>query len=83
MNNLHPFSTDAYRDCRLLFKKVQVGQEIEVGHNGSKLLGDEFIAYSTVTVEAVGADWVVVRRQGVSYTASFGKNEDILKLLTE
>lgn len=40
---------------------VMVGQTIEVGWNGSKLLGDEYIAYSDMRIEAFGQGWVVLR----------------------
>jgi hypothetical protein len=49
-----------------------IGCVIEVGHNGSKMLGDEYVSYSDVRVEAIGIDWVVVRTEhGKSLSATF------------
>tara|TARA_B110000211_G_scaffold173288_1_gene195749 strand:- start:2147 stop:2371 length:225 start_codon:yes stop_codon:yes gene_type:complete len=51
---------------------LRVGNTIFVGHNGAKLFGDELISYSSVRIEAVGADWLVVRtKSGKARSATF------------
>lgn len=41
---------------------VGIGQQVKVGWNAAKrVLGNEYIAYSYVYVEAIAADYVIVR----------------------
>lgn len=52
--------------------KALTGCEIGIGWNGAKALGDTALAYGTVRVEAVGADWIIVRDgSGLPYAATF------------
>ncbi len=70
--------------------QILPGEVIKLGWNGAKLLGDENLAYGQVRVEAVGADWIVVRSEaGESRAATFAPytpfitHATIIKVLKE
>lgn len=56
---------------------LKIGDVVHVGHNGAKLLGDEYVRYTDVTVEAVGSGWVVVRSEYGVLAATCIAAEDI------
>lgn len=63
---------------------LRVGSVIPVGHNGSKSLGDEYLSYTNVRIEAIGSDWLIVRTcEGVSASVNFVKPTDISEMVEE
>jgi hypothetical protein len=38
-----------------------IGHPFTLGHNGAKQLGNEYVAFEVVRVEAIGCGWLVVR----------------------
>ena len=60
---------------------ILIGQEITLGWNGAKYF-DSMLSSSTVRVEAVGIDWIVIRdAEGRAWASGFEKGTDILKTL--
>lgn len=50
--------------------QIQLGQTVTLGWNGAKRLGDTHLCDSKMRVEAVGKDWVVLRRMRDGMAAS-------------
>ncbi len=73
-----PTCDNEREELRRLRSRLNPGDTIKLGWNGAKLLGCEQVAYDTVRVEAVGADWVVVRiAEGAPLAATFGPHDDM------
>ena len=64
--------------------RLRVGGVIPVGHNGSKSLGDEYLSYTDVRIEAIGSDWIIVRTyEGLSASVNFAEPTDIREMVEE
>lgn len=63
-------------------KTLVVGMQVDIGWNSMKDLGERG-SESNLTVEALGYDWVVFRKNGKPFAATFESNEASARFMQE